>query len=301
MKKIFFALLYSVILVNILTGTDLFKTKCQTIVSDNEIISFTDPFTGMIWGESDIKGSLIASWTNGAIEEARGFCNIVLYTSYPDGGKFEISLLYVTYSDTTTIQGVWAVKKTGYEEIFYKWGTITDLNYPIGYVVELNLGEAVLKARISFTCAFSDAQPEIKGQIKKNQLGLNDALVSLKQKNSDEEDIFPTYGNGDYKFIVTKPENLDRLTIHFSNTEPAYFSGHVYLLGMPWKKAGVDILINSRLVNTTTTDDDGFFEFSLVNEPAAVKDISVSAVDVIISMNQVPAGNKTILYGNHFD
>jgi hypothetical protein len=284
MKRMFFVLLYSVLVVNILTGVNLYKTKSHTLLSFNEIIAFTDPFTGRVWGEEEIKGVVIVSWNNEPEKEGRGFCNIVFYIPWPEGGKYKISLIYVTYSDADTIQGIWAVTGKNKEETLslYKQGVITNLNYPVGHIIELNLGELNLKARISFNCAFPCMQPEITGQIKKNHSGLNGARVSLKQETCEEEDILPTCGDGNYSFLVINPDSLEHLTIHFLNTGEAYFSGHIYVLGMPWENAGIDILVDSRLVNTITTDDYGFFEFDLTDEQAGAAENSF--VDIMISL-----------------
>jgi len=232
-------------------------SQSHTIVSTDEIVSFTDPAV-TTWFEPDIDGSLILSWDEGTLGIAGGFCDLTVFTPFPGGGKYEVSLISVISSTGDTIQGIWQIAKNG-TPVTVTMGTADNLTEPIGGLITITIDGFVIEIRISFRVDGLLAPDEISGQAFVDGAPLAGATARIRGGGSvlDEQS---TDLLGKYKFTID-PDDVKRILVIFKNFDSdIVVSGYVYVAGEPLAGATVEIRNQVGTLDTVVTDADGYYE-----------------------------------------
>lgn len=237
-------------------STALFA-QSHTIVSTDEIVSLTDPVAGT-WYESDIDGSLILSWDEGTAGISGGFCDLTAYTPFPNGGKYEVSLISVISSTANDIQGIWQIKKNG-TPLTVTMGTAANLTAPIGGQITITIDSYVFILRVSFKIDGVLAPDEISGQAFVNASPLAGGIARIRGGGSLLGELNTDY-EGKYNFTID-PDDVKRILVIFKNYDTdIVVSGYIYVAGEPLAGASVTIENQAGVLDTVVTDADGYYQ-----------------------------------------
>ena len=231
--------------------------QSHTVASSDEYVSLTDPAV-TTWFGADIKGSIIVSWDESTSGISSGFCDLTAYTPFPNGGKYEVSLISVISSNSNQIQGIWQVMKNG-TPVIVTMGTATGLSGAIGAQISITIDSYIFVARISFRIDGALAPNEIKGQAYVDGVPLSGATARIRGGGGilDEQS---TDLMGKYNFGVD-PADVKRILVIFRNFDAdIVVSGYVYVGGEPLVGATVEIENQVGTLATVVTNADGYYQ-----------------------------------------
>jgi len=234
-------------------------SQSHTIASSDEILSFTDPGV-TTWIEPEIDGSLILSWDEGTIGIAGGFCDLTAYTPFPNGGKYEISLISVIDGTADEINGIWQVKKNG-TVVTVTMGTATNLSTTFGGTITITIDGFVIVIRVSFKIDGVFDPQTISGQAFVDGVPLAGATARLRGSGA-ELDEQSTDINGKYLFNID-PADVKRVLVIFKNFDPdIVLSGYIFVAGQPLAGATVTVQNQVGDLDTFVTNADGYYQSS---------------------------------------
>jgi len=269
-KNIF---LFVLVIMSMLITASAFS-QSHVITSDDRVYSFTDPtagFFGTTWNDSMfpptliISSSLILSWDEGVTGIDGGFADLTVYTSFPYGGKYEISLTSVSSSDANQITGYWNVKKNGSLLISSTLGTAVNLDKapedtmnPVIITINGFVANTIITQRFDGL----KAPQEVTGTFRADGTPLSGAKVKLKE-DAEPLEIITTDFEGNYKFIDSDPAEFKRVVGVYKNFDSnVSIDGYIYVGGQPLVGASVAVNQNGdpTILVTATTDASGYFQ-----------------------------------------
>jgi hypothetical protein len=228
-------------------------------IASSDILTFENP-DGVV---NDPYGSLILSWDEDGSGISGGFCDLTLYASYPNGGKYEISLVSVISSNDKKIKGIWDIKKNGVSEIV-TIGLATGLDSGVGGLMEIEIDDYAITAEINNFIPGAFAPEEIDGVFIVNNTPLVGAVARI-QGGGAVIDQQTTDIEGKYLFAPNPLSDVKRVVLVFKNYDPAVvISGYIYVEGVPLVGATVMIKNQAGDLATITTDADGYYESPVI-------------------------------------
>lgn len=231
--------------------------QSHSLFSSDEIVSLTDPAAGTRF-EPDIDGSLILSWDEGVLGVGGGFCDLTAYTPFPNGGKYEISLLFVTASNANQIQGFWQVKKNNVV-VAAMIGSATNLNATVGGQITIIIDGIIIIIRISFRVDGLLAPNTIDGQQYVDGSPLVGATARLRGGGMVLDEQLTDF-MGEYHFVID-PTTVNKILIIFKNFDPnIVIKGYVYVAGEPLVGAPVLIENQAGTLAMLVTNGDGYYQ-----------------------------------------
>lgn len=226
-------------------------------IASTEILSFQDP-DGLVI--NDPTGSAILSWSEGVSGISGGFCDVTLYAPFPDGGKYEVSLTSVIFSNDAKLKGIWDIKKNG-TSVIVMMGEATGLNNSVGGLIEIKIDGFTIIIKIQIIVNGVFPPDEITGQAIVDGVPLAGAVARIQGGGSVLAQM-TTDMDGNYLFIYDPLSDVKRIVIVFKNFDSnIVISGYVYTGGVPL--AGATVMIKEpggTDLAVVTTDADGYYE-----------------------------------------